>query len=342
MKLIILTQYYPPEIGAAQNRLSALARSLRDRGHEVTVLTAFPNYPVGRVKEEYHGHFYTLKVEDGIEVIRTWITPRPGNSWFARGLTYLSFAFSSLGNGCLRLRKADVLLWETPPLTLGPTAYLLSRLKGARLVTNVSDLWPASLETMGILNEGIVLTLLRQLEEFVYRRSSLISGQTEFITRDIGARIPNTPTILWRNGVDAKTFVSANGREWRDRWKVLQDRFVVGYAGLLGMTQGLDVIVRSAAILRDAPVTFVFVGDGPGRNLLISLANELRLEDFIVAPPCSDEEMPDVWSSFDCAGHRYGYRETAGRSESEVGSWTQRENSGADPLQSTNAEPAFY
>lgn len=301
MKIILLTQYYPPEIGAAQNRLSALAQSLLRRGHAVTVLTAFPNYPAGRVRSDYQGHAYTRTVEDGIEIIRTWITPRPGNAWLARGLTYLTFAISALVFGAMRLPRADVLIWETPPLTLGPTAYLLSRIKGAKLITNVSDLWPASLEAIGILNKGITLRMLYGLEEFLYHKSFLISGQTEFIIHDISARVRDVPTTLWRNGVDSAGFVTAYASTWRDRWKIAGGQFVVGYAGLLGMSQGLEVIIRSASILREAPVSFVLVGDGPAKQTLEFQVRELGLGNVVLAPSCRHDDMPGVWSAFDCA-----------------------------------------
>jgi len=301
VKILLLTQYYPPEVGAAQNRLSALVRSCRRRGISVTVLTAMPNYPTGRVSDQYRTRWMIREIQDGVDVIRTWIWPRPGNGWLSRGLTYSSFALSSLVTGWLHAPRTDLLIWETPPLVLGPTAYLLSRFKGARLVTNVSDLWPASLTALGVLREGFLLRILKNLEEFVYRKSAAISGQTEHIATDIRNRVPEVPVILWRNGVDARAFAHGDATTWRVRWHVPAGHFVVGYAGLFGISQGLEVICHAASQLCNIPVTFVMVGHGPSKQGLIDLASRLGLTNFLWIPSCPHEEMPGIWRAFDCA-----------------------------------------
>ena len=266
----------------------------------MTVLTAMPNYPTGRVFEGYRRRWYSRTTQDETDVIRAWIWPRPGHSWLSRGLTYCSFAFSALFVGIFHAPRADLLIWETPPLVLGPTACLLSRIKGARMVTNVSDLWPASLVAVGVLRAGIVLKTLEKLERFLYRKSAAISGQTEHIIADIQDRVPEVPAVLWRNGVDAHAFASGNRAMWREQWQLPQDRFVVGYAGLFGMTQGIEVICHTAELLRDVPVTFVMVGDGPARKGLIDLTQMLGLSDLLWMPSCPHEDMPGVWSAFDC------------------------------------------
>src|SRR5687768_3641777 len=153
MRMTILTQYYPPEMGAPQGRLSALARELARRGHAATVLTAMPNYPAGRVDPRYGGVFRRERM-DGVDVVRAWIHPTLRTAFVPRVASYLSFALSSAAAGAAALPRADYLLVESPPLLLGPTAVALARLKGARLIFNVSDLWPESAVRLGALKPG--------------------------------------------------------------------------------------------------------------------------------------------------------------------------------------------
>src|SRR5215471_1593192 len=141
MRLTLLTQYYPPETGAPQARLSELASHFIRRGHSVTVLTAMPNYPKGKI---YPGYRTPLKKEQllGVNVIRSFIYPTQRANFVRRMANYLSFTLSSAIVGSFLLRRTDYLLVESPPLFLGLSAAWLSVLKRARLIFNVSDLWP--------------------------------------------------------------------------------------------------------------------------------------------------------------------------------------------------------
>ena len=144
MKIAILTQYYPPETGAPQARLSDLARRLVERGHDVSVITAMPNYPVGRIFDEWRGRPVAREVRDGVVVLRSWMFAYKGPSVLRQLLSYFSFLLSSIITAPFRLRRADILLWESPPLFLSIAAFILARRLRAKLVMNVSDLWPRS------------------------------------------------------------------------------------------------------------------------------------------------------------------------------------------------------
>ncbi|MCB0782498.1 MAG: hypothetical protein KDC03_23665, partial [Flavobacteriales bacterium] len=139
MRVIFLTQYFPPETGAPQNRLRATASALMQRGAKVTVLTAMPNYPEMRIHAAYRGKWHVREQMDGMTVHRVWLFTSPGSGIVRRLLNYFSFVFTSLVSGLIRLRRSDVLFVESPPLFLGITAMVLARAKGARLVFNVSD-----------------------------------------------------------------------------------------------------------------------------------------------------------------------------------------------------------
>ena len=177
MNLTLLTQYYPPEIGAPQARLSELAAHFVRRGHCVTVLTAMPNYPTGKIYPGYGG-VLRRQQQAGVNVIRTFIYPTQRATFVRRMTNYLSFTLSSVITGSILLRRADYLMVESPPIFLGLSGTWLSRLKHARLIFNVSDLWPESAVRLGVLQaQGLSFRVSAWLENFCYRHAWLITGQ---------------------------------------------------------------------------------------------------------------------------------------------------------------------
>lgn len=304
MRILFLTQYYPPETGAPQNRISDLAKRLKRRGHDVTVLTAMPNYPRGQVFKGYRGRLRMEELVDGIRVIRTWIYAREpqGFSFARRIFNYVSFMMSSLLLGLGKTGLVDIVVVESPPLFLGLSGWLISRARRAALVMNISDLWPKSAVAMDVLHNSTLISFATRLEEFLYRRSIMISGQARGITDDIKARLPAKPIVLLTNGIDAERYTPApSGFQIRQRLG-LDGRFVVGYAGLHGLAQGLDVLVDSARLIpqtNDAVPSFVFVGDGPDKLRIIKRAEAAGLRNVIFCPPVPHCEMPEVFASFD-------------------------------------------
>lgn len=284
MKLLILTQYFPPEVGAPQNRLYELALRLRSKGIDISVLTAMPNYPQMVVHKEYKGKCYCKEDMNGLKVYRSWIYVSTSKSIIPRLLNYFSFVFSSLWFGLFKLKKQDVLLVESPPLFLGITAYLLSRAKGAKMIFNVSDLWPESAEKLEIINNKTLLSLATKLEEFCYRKSALITGQTQGIVRNIKSRFPNKEVYWLKNGVDIKFYdvnkTQQEANAWRKTNGYSEEDFILFYGGIIGHAQGLDIILNAAKILEDKPkIKFVMLGSGPEKERLLALKEELKLNN---------------------------------------------------------------
>ncbi len=283
MKIIFLTQYFPPETGAPQNRLHATARSLVRKGAEVTVLTAMPNYPDMRIHDAYRGKWHVEEQLDGMTVHRAWLFVSSGRSIHWRLLNYFSFVFSALWVGLFRLKRSDILFVESPPLFLGMTAMLLARAKGAKLVFNVSDLWPESAVQLGLVTNRTAIRISTWLEELCYRRASLITGQTMGIVQNIVERCPDR-TVLWLpNGVDLEAIGAAEGTispvEARKGLGIAPGHLVITYAGILGHAQGLEVVVQAAALLRDrTDIHFLLIGDGPEKVMLQSLKAELSTD----------------------------------------------------------------
>lgn len=284
MKLLILTQYFPPEVGAPQNRLYELALRLRSKGIDIFVLTAMPNYPQMVVHKEYKGKCYCKEDMNGLKIHRSWIYVSNSKSILPRLLNYFSFVFSSLWFGLFKIKKQDVLLVESPPLFLGITAYLLSRAKGAKMIFNVSDLWPESAEKLEIINNKTLLSLATKLEEFCYSKSALITGQTQGIVRNIKSRFPNKRVYWLKNGVDIKFYdvnkAQSQSNAWRKANGYSEEDFILFYGGIIGHAQGLDIILNAAKIIEDKPkIKFVMLGSGPEKERLLALKEELKLNN---------------------------------------------------------------
>ena len=297
MNLIILSQYYPPEIGAPQTRLSELARLLAQRGDRVQVLTAMPNYPTGRIYPGYGG-LYRVEQTNGIKIVRTFIYPTQRTDFIRRLTNYFSFVATSAMLGTFLLAPADVLLVESPPLFLGLSAIWLSVVKRARLIFNVSDLWPESAVQLGIVKRNSLLhRLSSQLEKFCYRRSWLVTGQSSTIIDDIRQRFPECRTYHFSNGVDTNRF----GVVKNDRNGVSPNGdCVVMYAGLHGIAQGLDQVLIAAEDLSDHDrLKFLLVGDGPEKEMLIRQAARRGLTNVEFQGPRVSEEIPSLMAGCD-------------------------------------------
>jgi glycosyltransferase involved in cell wall biosynthesis len=293
MKFVILTQYYPPETGAPQNRLSDLARRLTAAGHDVTVLTAKPNYPRGEIHADYRRGFWNERHEGRVRVIHCWLVAVKSKRVAMRLLNYFSFVFASALTGLLKLGHADFLIVESPPLFLGLSAWLLSRAKGARMIFNVSDLFPATAVALGYVRDGLLLRLMYALEGWCYRRSALVTGQTQGIVDDIRGRFPDRSVHLLTNGVDTADFANVV--------HTVGATFTVGYAGILGHAQGLPAVLDAARRLRDQSVAvqFQLFGDGPLRDDLEAQARALDLGNVEFAGHRSRREILDAMTKWD-------------------------------------------
>ena len=303
MKLVILTQYFPPEVGAPQNRLYELAVRLKNHGVEVTVLTAMPNYPSMEVHDGYKGKWYANETIEGIRVYRAWIFVSKSKSVVKRLMNYLSFVFTSFIVGFFKLPKHDFLLVESPPLFLGQTAFLLSRLRGSKMIFNVSDLWPESAEKLGIISNKKIIKAATALEEFLYRRAFLITGQTQGICANIQSRFPNKNVFWVPNGVDIAYYNADEiTSDFRKRNGFDSDQFIVLYAGIIGHAQGLEVILNAAELLKQhTRIQFVLVGSGPMKLELMEYKQTKQLQNVHFYDAVEKSKMPDIVAGADIA-----------------------------------------
>ncbi|MFN4122187.1 MAG: glycosyltransferase family 4 protein [Flavobacteriales bacterium] len=303
MRILILTQYFPPETGAPQNRLFEIASRLVKAGDEVTVLTAMPNYPKNQIFSDYKGKLFFREEMDGIKLFRAWIYVGKSRSVMARLFNYFSFVFTSLLRGLFIRGRYDYVLCESPPLFLGITAVILSRFKRARLIFNVSDLWPESAEKLGIISNKVVLRMAERLELWLYRKSSVISGQTQGIVANISSRTDRKDIIWLPNGVDSDLYdPNKETGAWRQEQGFLDSDFLIFYAGIIGYAQGLEVIVKAAGMLREEPnIKFILIGDGPEKEKLMAMTRNAGLNNLVFLPNQPKAKMPAIIKACDAS-----------------------------------------
>jgi glycosyltransferase involved in cell wall biosynthesis len=273
-------------------RLLAMAKELQRRGHEIDVVTAMPNYPRGEIFPAYKGRLVAHEVVDGLSVTRTWIYPATGANVLKRLLNYGSFTLSALW-GCLRAPRPDYIFVESPPLFLGVTAWLASALRRSAYIFNVSDLWPESAASLGIVTNRTLISLAERLERFCYRHAFRVCAVTEGIRETIAAVPGAAPVLLLPNGVDLETFCRVEPARIQG---VSDSAAAFVFAGTHGYAQGLDVIVEAARLLtRRSDIQFVLVGDGPDKPRLQALARELLNVSFLDPVPVT--AMPEIFSA---------------------------------------------
>lgn len=275
-RVLFLTPYYPPEVGAAQTRTQDFALHLSSSGYDVSVLTTFPNYPSGTVPTEWRGKFFWRGTDASVRVCRVWSYTSPGGRFWIRLLNNLTFAFFATLIG-LCLSDPDVIVVESHPLFNGLAAIILSALKRAPFVLNVSDLWPESAIQVGALKNPVLIWLAERLEQLVYRRAAIILAMSRTIWNKIRRDgITDSKVLLFRNAVDCNFFrPGLDGLSMRAQLGITREAFIVLYAGTFGFFNDTKVILETAARFEresNSQVQFLFVGDGN---------EKLRLQDFV-------------------------------------------------------------
>jgi len=280
MRILLLTQYFPPEKGAAQVRLQELAKGFIKEGHEVTVVTAFPNHPTGIIPDEYRGKCFLKEEMEGITVLRTWIYPVKRGKFWLRLLNYFSFVFSSL-YGIVRSGRQDLIVVESPPLFIGSSAIIASWLKKAPYIFNVSDLWPESAVQLGLVTNKRLIAMSEWLERLFYRKALKLSAQTQGIVDGLIRKGVKAEDILFLpNGVDTELFRPRERDQELEGKLKLQGKYIILYAGTMGYAHGIETALESAAILRnEEDIFFLFVGDGAERPKLEQIARDKELSN---------------------------------------------------------------
>src|ERR1043166_1316754 len=289
-KWLILTQYYPPEVGAPQIRLSSLAKELKQNGFEVEVLTAMPNYPAGKLFPGYEGRMRMTETIGGVKVRRSWVYAATGKSARLRLANYLSFTITALFAALFGPRP-DVMIVESQPLSLGIVGILMKVLRRVPYIYNVPDLQIDVARQLGFMSNNLFLRVALGLENFFLRQSWKVSTVTEdFIRHFQGRGIPREQNTFLPNGADSNFLrpLSADD-ELLDRCQ-LRGKKVFSYVGPHAFYHGLDTLLDAATLLHSREdLAFLLIGDGPERERLKRLAAERNLKNVVFGASPYDE-----------------------------------------------------
>jgi glycosyltransferase involved in cell wall biosynthesis len=302
MRILVVSHYFPPETGAPQARLSALAAAWAAAGDEVTVLTGMPNHPTGVVPPEYRRAIRRRERRDGYRVVRTWLYATPNEGVARKTLSHLSFMITSVLLGWRASGRADTVVVSSPTFFSIAAAWLLARLKRARLIVEVRDLWPAIFVELGVLTSRRLIRLLERLELAAYAAADEVVVVSDgFRAHLIGRGVPAAKVHTIRNGVTVGSFDPATPPDpyLRAGLGARPDECLVLYAGTHGISQGLPEAAEAAIRLTGRPVHLAFVGAGADKPRLEHRVTELGLANVTLAKAIPAELMPALLASAD-------------------------------------------
>lgn len=302
MKILFLTDNFPPETNAPATRTFEHTRSWVAAGHHVTVLANVPNFPTGKVFPGYRNRLWQRETMDGIDVVRVWTYVTANEGILRRSLDYFSFAVSGVIGG-LFLARPDVVVATSPQIFTALAGCILAWIRRRPFVFELRDLWPDSIVAVGAMRDGPVLRMLRRLEYGLYRRAAKIVSVTHAFKRVLaGNGIPQDRIAVIRNGVDLKAFVPGPKPVELARRLGLEGKFIAAYVGTIGMAHGLDTLLSAAERLRDRrALAIVVVGTGAERARLEEGAGRRGLDNVTFVGPVDKESVKQYWRLCDVA-----------------------------------------
>ena len=301
MQVTFICHYFHPEIGAPAARVLETAREWVKMGHEVQVVTCFPNHPTGVIPEKYRGKWSCRESLQGIEIYRSYVFATPNQGIVKRTLGHLSFMLSSLIWSLPKTGKADVIIVSSPTLFSVISAFVYSRLKKVPFVFEVRDLWPAIFVDLGIIRNRTLIRILESMEMFLYEKAAKIVVVTEAFRKDLIQReITESKVEVVTNGADTDLYnPMVDGGSIR-RELGLTGEFLCMYIGAHGISHGLSSIVEAADLLAESrDLHFLFVGEGAEKEAVEALACEKKLSNITFLPGQAKERVPLFYAASD-------------------------------------------
>ena len=291
MKILFLTDNFPPEVNAPATRTYEHCLEWVSKGVEVTIITCNPNFPHGKLYEGHKNRFYKEEYMDGIRVIRIWTYITANKGFFKRIIDYVSYAFMAFLIGLFQ--KFDIIIATSPQFFTTWAGWSLSKVKRRPWIFELRDIWPESLKTVGAMENDKVLKFLEKIELGLYRDSNQVVAVTDaFKTNLIKRGIDKNKISVITNGSNNELFYRCpKNKELLEKLK-LSNKFVVGYIGTHGMAHSLDFIIKSIKKVKDKQIHFLFIGDGAIKQDIVTLANDLELKNITFLNPISKDEVP--------------------------------------------------
>ncbi len=302
MKILFLTENFPPETNAAATRVYERACYWAAWGHDVTVITCAPNFPHGKIFPGYRNSWRQTEKMSDIKVVRvkTYIAANQGV--LRRTLDFVSFGVMGYFAG-LKNPKPDIVAATSPQFFAAVAGWMIGASRRVPFVFELGDLWPASISAVGAMKKGWALGLVEKFELFLYRRAARVAALTRaFKDNLISRNIDGEKIDIVLNGVDLPRYSPRDrDKELASEWN-LADKFVVGYVGTHGMAHGLMNVLETAERLQgEANIRIMLAGAGAERERLVEEAARRKLENVVFLPPQPKENMPSVWSLCDVA-----------------------------------------
>ena len=299
MDILYISQNFPPEIGAASARAFELSRHWVGMGHPVTVLTGFPRYPTGHSNHHRRLGSRALTCREsveGISVIRTWLWGVGDRGVRDRVLSYASFWLSSSLRG-LPIRRPDVVIASSPPLTVGLTGWWLSRIKRTPFIFDIRDLWPESItDLVPMTNGSTMVRILGGMSRFLYDRADELVVTSDSAKHGLieVRRVGSHRIAVIPNGVETEKFSPMDNTEAVREGLGLDGKLLVSFIGTIGLAQDVDMVIRSAARLMPSlkPIHFLFVGEGPRKSQAMDAVTRLGLSNVTFLPGQKRDEIP--------------------------------------------------
>jgi glycosyltransferase involved in cell wall biosynthesis len=298
MKILFLSDNFPPEVNALATRTYEHCKLWVNQGHEVTVITCFPNFPQGKIYPGYKNKLYQKEIIDGIRVIRVWSYITPNSGFLKRGLDQLSSAFTSSIAG-LFIKKTDYIIASSPQFFSAWAAFFLSLVKRTPWVFEVRDMWP---EGIIFLNrDSYLYKILEKIELGLYRSADKIVVVTESFKNSIVRRsqVSSSKVRVIYNGSNNELLSPREKNQEILRKLKLEDKFIIGYAGTLGISHSLDFIFSEILKISNSKIHFLFIGDGALRGKLEEFMHAHNMLNVTILDLVGKNEIVEYLSIFD-------------------------------------------
>ncbi len=299
MRILFLTDNFPPEVNAPASRTYEHCVEWVKSGAEVTVVTCAPNFPKGKVYDGYRNKLYQKEIINGIKVIRVWTYIVPNKGFFKRTLDYISFSIT--GFLASLFVKTDLIVATSPQFFTALAGRALHTVRRKRWVMEVRDLWPESIKTVGAMKDSLFIRYFEWQEKRCYKKAWKIVVVTDsFKSKLISKGVDASKIFVVKNGVNKDMFSPMPKNMELKQELGLEGKRVVGYIGTHGMAHKLDFILRCAKSLEsDDSLRFIFIGDGAKKEELLKLHKELDCKNVLMLDSVSKDKVKDYISILD-------------------------------------------
>lgn len=295
MRVLIITNYFPPEIGGAAHLYFELSEWLVSKGHKVTIITGFPRYNFDRKGTKYSKKILLKEYINGIKIIRLPTISFPRHSKVARGLDHFIVSFIFFFGASIS-GPQDVILIYSPPLTLGLSAYVISKIKGIPFIVNIQDLFPKEAVALGLLKNKLIIRIFEKIEKYIYNKATYITvhspGNKKYIMEK---GVSKAKVKVLYNWVDTERIRPQKKENDFFKRNNLYGKFVASYAGTIGWCQDVNIIIEAAELIQNyEDIIFLIVGDGPDKEKIVNVAEAKKLKNVIFLPTQPWDIYPQI------------------------------------------------